>query len=240
VSTVQPSPGPARDLRWHNNVLEIVAKRAETSEKETTIYRNWANVVQRIRSHQSDGMEELYRCFSTGMRFYLCRQTGPQDLEDRLHDLFVMIVQAIRRGEIREPERLMGFVRTVAKRQVSAHIRHVVSTRKEEIDIESKRDLPAVGNDPEQAAIFRQRERLIEMVLAELSDRDREVLIRFYLKEQDSIQICLEMRFTETQFRLLKSRAKARFGELGKMKLCPSLRRKETTHRIPFQTVAVG
>jgi RNA polymerase sigma-70 factor (ECF subfamily) len=210
--------------------LEIVAKRAETSEKVTTIYRNWASVVQRIRSHQSDGMEELYRCFSTGMRFYLCRLTGPQDLEERVHDLFVMIVQAIRRGDIREPERLMGFVRTVAKRQASAHIRHVASTRKEEIDIESERDISDAGNGPEQAAIFRQRERLIEMVLAELSDRDREVLIRFYAKEQGSIQICLEMGLTETQFRLLKSRAKARFGEFGKRKLGPALRRKETAH----------
>ena len=113
----------------------------------------------------------------------------------------------------------MGFsVRTVVKRQASAHIRHIVSARKEEIDIESEHDISDVGNGPEQAAIFRQRARLIEMVLAELSDRDREVLIRFYVKEQDSIQICLEMGLTETQFRLLKSRAKASFWRTGKEK----------------------
>jgi hypothetical protein len=32
-------------------------------------------------------------------------------------------------------------------------------------------------------------------------------------------EICVEMGLTETQFRLLKSRAKARFGELGKRRL---------------------
>jgi hypothetical protein len=34
--------------------------------------------------------------------------------------------------------------------------------------------------------------------------------------EQPQEQICLEMGLTYNQFRLLKSRAKARFGELGK------------------------
>jgi DNA-directed RNA polymerase specialized sigma24 family protein len=72
---------------------------------------------------------------------------------------------------------------------------------------------------PEQAAIFREREDLIKKVLSELSDRDREILTRFYLKEQSESKICLEMVLTETQFRLLKSRAKARFGDLGKKKL---------------------
>jgi RNA polymerase sigma-70 factor, ECF subfamily len=219
VSTFQTNPGLAIDPQWRHKVLGIVSRRAATSEKETMSYRDWANIVQLIRSSQSDGMEELYQCFSSGMRFYLCRQTGPQDLEDRLHDLFIVIVQAIRRGDIREPERLMGFVRTVAKRQVSAYIRHVVSARKEDSDIQSERDILAVGGGPEQAAIFHQRQGLIDMVLAELSDLDREVLIRFYLKEQDANQICLEMELTETQFRLLKSRAKARFGTLGKKAL---------------------
>jgi RNA polymerase sigma-70 factor (ECF subfamily) len=52
-----------------------------------------------------------------------------------------------------------------------------------------------------------------------LSDRDREILTRFYLDEQTQEKICEDMSLTETQFRLLKSRAKARFGELGKRKL---------------------
>ena len=67
--------------------------------------------------------------------------------------------------------------------------------------------------------MFRQRAELITRVLGELSPRDREILTRFYLREQSQDQICSEMDLTETQFRLLKSRAKARFGELGRKKL---------------------
>jgi DNA-directed RNA polymerase specialized sigma subunit len=59
----------------------------------------------------------------------------------------------------------------------------------------------------------------MEQVLRSMSARDREILTRFYLQEQTQEQICAEMNLTETQFRLLKSRAKARFGELGKRRL---------------------
>ena len=56
-------------------------------------------------------------------------------------------------------------------------------------------------------------------VLQSVSSRDREILVRFYLKEQSADQICKEMGLTETTFRLHKSRAKARFGELGRKRL---------------------
>ena len=81
------------------------------------------------------GMEELYRVFSRGVRFYLCRQLGPQDLEDKVHDTFLIVVQAMRRGELREPERLMGFVRTVVRRQVAAHIDQAVHTRRQQVGL---------------------------------------------------------------------------------------------------------
>ncbi len=40
-----------------------------------------------------------------------------------------------------------------------------------------------------------------------------------YLREQKAEQICSELKLTQTQFRLIKSRAKARFGELGRARL---------------------
>ena len=164
-------------------------------------------------------MEELYQLFSRGIRFYLCRQLGPQELDDKVHDTFVVVVQAIRRGELREPERLMGFVRTIVRRQVAAHIDKVVHNRREQAEFDSTVRVADPRGNPEEAAIFRQRIGLIRQVLRELSDRDREILTRFYIDEQSQDQICSQMALTETQFRLLKSRAKARFGELGKKKL---------------------
>ena len=78
------------------------------------------------------------------------------------------------------------------------------------------------NQNPEQEAIARQRAMLMKSALEALSKRDRDILIRFYLKEQSQEQICHDMQLTETQFRLLKSRAKAKFGEVGKKKLASS------------------
>jgi hypothetical protein len=54
-----------------------------------------------------------------------------------------------------------------------------------------------------------------------MPDKDREILDRFYVQEQLPERICDEMKLSITQFRLLKSRAKARFGAAGKKRLHP-------------------
>ncbi len=191
----------------------------EPADEAGTVHAGWVELVERIRTGKTDGMEELYQLFSRGIRFYLCRQLGPQELDDKVHDTFVVVVQAIRRGELRDPSRLMGFVRTIVRRQVAAHIDRVVHDRREQAEFDSTVRVVDPRGNPEEAAIFRQRISLIRQVLGELSERDREILTRFYIDEESQDQICSEMELTETQFRLLKSRAKARFGELGKKKL---------------------
>lgn len=136
-----------------------------------------------------------------------------------MHDTFLIVVQAIRKGELREPERLMGFVRTVVRRQVAAQIDRVVQNRREQAEMDTTSGVSDSRNTPEEAAIVRQHEEVAEAVLRSISLRDREILTRFYLMEQTQEEICGEMGLSDTQFRLLKSRAKARFGEVGKKKL---------------------
>jgi hypothetical protein len=107
------------------------------------------------------------------------------DCSFRAVDAFLIVVQAIRRGELREPERLMGFVR----RQAAAQIDRVVHNRREQAEFDSTVRAPNPRSNPEDAAIFRRRIGLVRQIIEKL---------------------------TETQFRLLKSRAKARLDELGK------------------------
>jgi RNA polymerase sigma factor (sigma-70 family) len=164
-------------------------------------------------------MEELYENFSRGIKYYLCRQLGAQELEDRVHDAFIVVIQSIRNGSLREPERLMGFVRTVVRRQVAARIEEVVQARRQTADPESGLRVVDRRGNPEAEAIRHQRTELMAEFLRNISDRDREILTRFYLKGETQEQICKEMHLTETQFRLLKSRAKGRFAEIGKKKL---------------------
>ncbi|HME05550.1 MAG TPA: sigma-70 family RNA polymerase sigma factor [Bryobacteraceae bacterium] len=180
---------------------------------------DWAAMVFRIRNFEKEAMEELYAIFARGIRYYLCRQLGPQELDDKVHDTFLIVVQAIQRGDVREPERLMGFIRTVVRRQVAAYIDQLVHSRREELDLELGSRIADRRRNPEQSVVARQRAAIMQKVLEQLPDRDREILVRFYLLEQPMEQICEELDLTETQFRLFKSRAKARFGEIGKRKL---------------------
>ena len=93
-------------------------------------------LVDLVRAGDPAGMEELYAVFARGVRFFLWRQVGPQDLDDKVHDVFLIITQSIQRGELREPERLMGYVRTIVRRQVAAHIEAAVRSRRNHRSVE--------------------------------------------------------------------------------------------------------
>jgi RNA polymerase sigma factor (sigma-70 family) len=175
--------------------------------------------VERIKRGDASAMEDLYKTFSTGIRFLLYRQLGAQDLDDKVHDVFVIITQAICNGELREPERLMGYVHTVVRRQVAAHIEHIVQNRRNCEDVNFLESLPDRCLDAERKVIKSETLAMAMSVLQTIPKRDREVLTRFYLNEEPPGDICREMGLSDTQFRLIKSRAKARFGELGKRRL---------------------
>jgi RNA polymerase sigma-70 factor (ECF subfamily) len=72
--------------------------------------------------------------------------------------------------------------------------------------------------------------------LGELIARDNEILTRYYLHEETPAHICAEMNLTGIQFRLLKSRAKARFGELAKRKLRPQILVRLSRELLPVDT----
>lgn len=193
------------------------ANLANTDPADVFQVPDWAAMVIGIRDGDSAAMATLYGVFSRGIRFFLLRNLGPDDLDDKVHDCFVIVTQAIQNGDLREPDRLMGYVRTVVKRQIAASIENAVQQRRARVDFEDTLFTASDWRDnPERSVIARQRADIARRVLEGISQRDRDILNRFYVLEQTQEQICAEMGLTYNQFRLLKSRAKARFGELGK------------------------
>lgn len=169
-------------------------------------------------------MTALYAKFSTGLRYFLIRTTGRQDVEDRLHDVFLVVIKAIQGGSLREPDRLAGFIRTVAQRSCAEYIDALMKSRSREQDSEESCELRDKQLSIEAKLFVEERASLMRDALAQLSARDRDILERFYLLEQSAEQICEDMALTETQFRLCKSRAKARLGEIGRKRLNPTTR----------------
>src|SRR6201986_3433762 len=88
---------------------------------------DWGVLVDRIRNGDAAAMEELYEVFAKGIRYFLLRNLGPDALDDKFHDCFLIVAQAIRNGDLREPERLMGFVRSGVNRPIAASIEVAVN-----------------------------------------------------------------------------------------------------------------
>jgi RNA polymerase sigma-70 factor (ECF subfamily) len=163
------------------------------------------------------GQEALYEAFAPGLRLFLAHHLQrAEEVEDRLHDVFVQAVAVIREGQLREPKRLAGFMRTIARRQIAAFIQEAVAQRETGGELAEGLVVPSLAPSPEALAIKRQgREQALE-VLGSFSQVEREILIRFYLRGQEPEEICRELGLTPNQFRLRKSRAKRRFAEAMK------------------------
>ena len=172
----------------------------------------------RIHAGDQAAEAELYKVFSRGIRISICRQLGPEELEDNVHDCFVASLEAIRKGQVREPERLMGFVRTIVARKVAGQIEKRVQQRSRycQIDADFSSHRGKDGNTPEYLSFEKERYTQARNALAKLPAQQREILTRFYLLEQSKEQICREMNLTDNQFRLSKSRTKAKLTKKTK------------------------
>ena len=187
---------------------------------------DWSKVVGLIQEGDPSGEETLYRTLLSGARQFLRRRLGTQDVDDRVHEVFLIVTQAIRRGDVQHPESLMAFVRTVLYRQLNLEIGEVIRRRERSGAIDETPYLPAADPTPEERSIAVQKATLMKQMLREMSERDYEILSRFYLREQPAEQICAETGLTQVQFQLLKSRAKARLADRihKKLKLKPASR----------------
>jgi RNA polymerase sigma factor (sigma-70 family) len=202
--------------QWTRQVEEHCSPRQEAPIAKTFEFQDWANTVDRIRAGDPIAMMELYTVFTRGIRYLLLRSLGVEEVDDRVHDCFVIVAEAIRSGELRDPARLMGYVRTVVRRHIAASIEEAINRRRNTVEFEDTVfSISDWKNNPEQNIMVRQREEIARRVFRGVSLRDRDILRRFYLLEQPQERICVEMGLTYNQFRLLKSRAKARFGKLG-------------------------
>ena len=176
---------------------------------------SWSGAVEQFRRGDDHGVNTLCAAVSECARAQLLHRVDHQVVDDYVQEVLIIVLGAVRSGELRDPQCLMGFVRTVTRRQVALHIRGAIVSRRRMVSVEATA-VPAAPShkSPEALVALQQRIAAVDQILYALCPRDREILVRFYCDEQDSAQICLEMRLTSTQFRLYKSRALAKCGEL--------------------------
>lgn len=176
-----------------------------------------ADLVERIRERQPRAFEELYALVKK-FTYFLMRQLGSEDLQDKIHDVFLTMVQSILSGKLRDPERLIPFLTSVTRFYTYNQIDRRIARRRT-CTLSDTMNPPDARVNLERSAYHQQRMAIAREILNAMPRRDRDVLHRFYVEEQSKEQICSEMQLTPTQFRLLKSKAKSTLTQLGERRL---------------------
>ncbi len=186
---------------------ELILPLEPESTQPTPPHRQLGAVVGRILAGESNAAVELHSALHRVIRNFALRQVGPVDAEDVVQETFLITLQTIQRGTIRNYDAIPGFARTVARRHIIRLIEQRTRSRSETTE-EYLGLISDPKSNPEREVLASEKVAVMVDALKAMSSRDREILTRFYLHEQTKEQICAEMCLTATQFRLVKSRAK--------------------------------
>ena len=165
----------------------------ETDTPQRLIFLN--DLLARVSSGDPSGIEDLYHLFSPGIRFFLRRHLGLQNLDDNVAKVFLTLTESLQHGDLTEPVQLVAFVRNVIRREV-ALLRAQPGGR--------RAASPSSQHDLQNLAIAKE-------ILTTSDPRDRDALRRFHILKHLPARICADLNLTEPQFRLILARAKAAF-----------------------------
>ncbi len=170
-------------------------------------------LVRRIRAGDPAAEEDLVRRYRRGVGAVLRRAGADVATTDDLsQETFAMSLRKIRAGEIREPGRLAGFLCSLARNLAIEHFRKAGSRRTAGIP---DTDFASPAPSPLDDLLRTERAAVVRKVLAELpSERDRQVLFRLYLNEEEKDRICRDLRLSSLHFNRVVFRARERYREI--------------------------
>jgi RNA polymerase sigma-70 factor (ECF subfamily) len=149
-----------------------------------------------------------------GIRSLLERKCGSAAIaEDLLSEAVKTSLEKLGEGAIARPEQLAGYVFRVALNHLRNYRRTDKSARTtttgiEEINDERQADAATSMEQARWAKLMRE-------VLSELPNvRDRELIARFYLEEEDKDALCARLQLSGEHFNRVIHRARERFREL--------------------------
>jgi RNA polymerase sigma-70 factor (ECF subfamily) len=135
-------------------------------------------------------------------------------LEDLVQETLLIVIQRLRGAGVTEPDKLAAFAAQTARNLAIASQRKVERQRTDldsdatERNADPSRSVVTVAEDVEAALAVR-------ALLRELPQaRDRLMLKRFYIDDEDKEAICQEMQLSEAAFNQALSRARRRFRQI--------------------------
>jgi RNA polymerase sigma-70 factor (ECF subfamily) len=172
-----------------------------------------ADLVSRIRAGDRKSEAELVERYNRVVMSIIRRKVRNEAVADDLYqETFCIVLEKIRDGGVREAEKLPGFVCGVARNRV---IKYFQRAARQESLTEEALPLLHTACDQFEELLRKEEADIARQILKEMtSERDIQVLFRFYLAEHDKERICADLGLTGLQFNLVLHRARARYREL--------------------------
>jgi RNA polymerase sigma-70 factor (ECF subfamily) len=155
----------------------------------------------------------VYRDYPGLRSLILRRVRNPEVAADILQDAIVTTLEKLKSGEISRPENIGGYLYRVALNHLRNH------RRKDRASLSTSDGLESLAQseaDPEWDRVGHPEWALAaRRVLEEMSTpRDRELLIRFYLNDEEKESICRCLGLSDEHFNRVVFRARNRFRTL--------------------------
>lgn len=174
-----------------------------------------AELVRRIRASEPDAEQEMVERYSRGVSFLLLELTGDPARADDLHqETFRLVLEKVRAGQLREPDKLGAFIHQLARNLFIAEYRQRVKQ-----PVVSGAEALTVSPDPAPGPLKRLLDKenaaIVRRLLAELEPRrDREILLRFIVAEHPKDEICADFGLSSLHFNRVLHRARQRLKDL--------------------------
>jgi RNA polymerase sigma-70 factor (ECF subfamily) len=187
----------------------------ELDEDEARAGRDLAT---RVTAGDAQAETELVQRYARGLRFFLRRHAHSAAIVDDLfQETFTRVIERLRRAELEQPERLAGFIHGTARNLVRSGFREMA--RRGSVVVVDGLDGCGALRDRHQgplARLMRDEQVLLvrELIRALPQARDRQILARFYLADEDKLHICADLGISALHFNRVLFRARQRFKAL--------------------------
>src|SRR6201996_3832004 len=150
-----------------------------------------------------------------GLRLLVARRCrDPHIAADLLNEAVCTTWSKWQAGKIERPEQIAGYVLQVTMNLLRNHRRAIVERPEKRADAAKLQELASEG-EPGDETIEREIAVQVKNVIRGMSSqRDRAILVRFYLDEEDKETICRDLGLTALQFDKILHRARGRLRKL--------------------------
>jgi len=150
-----------------------------------------------------------------GLRLLVCRRCrDPQVAADLLNEAVCTTWGKWQAGKIARPEQIAGYVLQVSMNLLRNHRRAIAERPEKRADAAKLQDLAGDAQPGDETIELQIAQQVKNVIRGMSSQRDRAILVRFYLDEEDKASICRDLGLSPLQFDKILHRARGRLRKL--------------------------